>query len=187
LIDILNKHFNKTVVDVDVPTKSTNQEDKNDDLTKSVSKRGRPTKKIIEETSTPKNVIKESNEECKSIGQRGRPRKKLIKEEEEEVKRIQSESPILKQNKKKKKKKKEISIITNDDDDDEQKESSLLTNDESAPTPIKNNKQELNKTFEKDEIKLNVGRARIVKPIINGVVISELKIKNNYFILIHFI
>jgi hypothetical protein len=173
LIDILNKHFNKTVVDVDIPTKSTNQEDKNDDLTKSVSKRGRPTKKIIEETSTPKNVIKESNEECKSIGQRGRPRKKLIKEEEEEeVKRIQSESPILKQNKKKKKKKKEISIITND---------------ESTPTPIKNNKQELNKTFEKDGIKLNVGRARIVKPIINGVVISELKIKNNYFILIHFI
>ena len=34
----------------------------------------------------------------------------------------------------------------------------------------------MNKTFEKDEIKLNVGRARIVKPIINGVVISELKI-----------
>ncbi len=178
MIDILNKHFNKNVVDVDVPTKSINQQEKNDDLTKSVSKRGRPTKKIIEETSTPKNEIKESNEETKSIGQRGRPRKKLIKEEEKEVKRIQSESPIMKQNKKKKKKKKEISIITNDDDDDdeEQKESSLLTNDESTPTTtttIKNNKQELNKTFEKDEIKLNVGRARIVKPIINGVVISE--------------
>jgi hypothetical protein len=144
LIDILNKHFNKTVVDVDVPTKSTNQKDKNDDLTKSVSKRGRST--------TPKNERKESNEESKSIRKRGRPRKKIIKEED--VKRIQSESPVLKQNKKK-----EISIITNDDD--EQKESSLLTNDESTPTPIKNNKHELNKTFEKDEIKSG---PKIIKP-----------------------
>ena len=88
---------------------------------------------------------------------------------------IEDESPPLnKQNeikkeksKKSKKKVKKESILTNDEEEEES--SSLLTNDKSSSINV-----ELNKTYEKDDLIINGGgRARIVKPVINGVVISE--------------
>jgi len=197
LIEIVKEYFNVESVEKEEKKEDLSKNVKNIAMTPVASKipikddmksttRSKRTKKLIEEEKTPKNVeIKQDL--IKSASKRGRPKKIIsslssLEKEEENVSppappQIEEESPPLnKQNeikkeksKKSKKKVKKESILTNDEEEEEEESSSLLTNDKSSSINV-----ELNKTYEKDDLIINGGgRARIIKPIINGVVISE--------------